>query len=205
MPGALISDGHGAARFRCWPLRSRRQVPVGDSRTVVREVLRHLEAEGLVETIQNQGPAVARPNPADADQIYEIRALLEAEAAGACAEKATPADVARLSATIDAIQEAFAAADPQGVLKGTSQFYEILFTVAGKSVAWSVVGSLNARINHLRAITIATPGRSRAADVEMRDIVAAIERRDVDGARRASTAHVRAVADLARKFLSTAG
>src|SRR5438067_10611348 len=52
---------------------------LGVSRTVVREVLRHLEAEGLVETIQNQGPAVTRPDPASAAQVYEIRALLEAE------------------------------------------------------------------------------------------------------------------------------
>ncbi len=175
---------------------------LGVSRTVVREVLRHLEAEGLVEIIPNQGPAVTRPNPADAAQIYEIRALLEAEAAGACAQSASSSDVARLSATIDSIQAAFAAGDSRGVLKGTSDFYEILFTVAGKTVAWSVVQSLNARINHLRAITIATPGRSADADVEMRNIVSAIGCRDVEAARRASTAHVQAVANLARQYLS---
>src|SRR5215510_13767336 len=61
---------------------------LGVSRTVVREVLRHLEAEGIVENIPHQGPAVARPDPAKAAQIYEIRALLEAEAARACAQRA---------------------------------------------------------------------------------------------------------------------
>ena len=64
----------------------------------ISEVLRHLEAEGLVESIPQQGPAVARPDPAKADQIYELRGLLEAEAARACAEKATPADVQSLVA-----------------------------------------------------------------------------------------------------------
>jgi len=177
---------------------------LGVSRTVVREVLRHLEAEGLVETVPGQGPAVARPNPADAAQIYELRALLEAEAAGACARRATPEDVARLSAMIDTIQDAFAAADSAAVLKRTGDFYEILFTVAGKTVAWSVVQSLNARINHLRSITISTQGRARDANTEMRDIVAAIGRGDVEGARRASTVHVEAVAALAREFLERA-
>src|SRR4051812_21706810 len=108
---------------------------LGVSRTVVREVLRHLEAEGLVETIQNQGPAVSRPDPASAAQIYEIRALLEAEAAGACAQKASSSDVARLSAAVDAIQAAFHAGNSRSVLKATTDCYEVLFTIAGKSVA----------------------------------------------------------------------
>ena len=46
------------------------------SRTVVREVLRHLESEGLVQTLPHQGPIVARPDLAQAEQIYEIRELL---------------------------------------------------------------------------------------------------------------------------------
>src|SRR5690606_14812258 len=64
------------------------------SRTVVREVLRHLETEGLVETISHQGPVVASLNADQAAQIYEIRGLLEGHAARLCASKATPQTVA---------------------------------------------------------------------------------------------------------------
>ena len=176
---------------------------LGVSRTVVREVLRHLEAEGLVESIPQQGPAVARPDPAKADQIYELRGLLEAEAARACAEKATPADVKRLSAAIDRIEQAFAQHSPRDVIKMTTAFYEILFACAGKQVAWDVVQSLNARINHLRAMTISTPGRGKAAIGEMHRILDAIRKRDADGAYRASADHVRKVAELARNALTS--
>ena len=148
------------------------------------------------------GPAVTRPDPSNAAQVYEIRALLEAEAAVACAAIATPADVAHLSQAVDTIQAAFDADNSRGVLKATTDFYEVLFKIAGKSVAWSVVQSLNARINHLRAMTIATPGRSRDAIAEMRRIVAAIQKHDGDAARQASMAHVEAVAQLARQVLS---
>src|SRR5215469_10859654 len=59
---------------------------LGVSRTVVREVLRHLETEGLVESLPNQGPIVAILDIDTAAEIYEIRALLEGDAAMACAQ-----------------------------------------------------------------------------------------------------------------------
>src|SRR5579863_5178279 len=62
---------------------------LGISRTVVREVLRHLETEGLVEIVARQGPVVARLDPTQVAEIYELRGLLEANAARACAENAT--------------------------------------------------------------------------------------------------------------------
>ncbi|MCK0198159.1 GntR family transcriptional regulator [Ancylobacter sp. 6x-1] len=176
---------------------------LGVSRSVVREVLRHLEAEGLVETIPQHGPAVARPNAAQAAQIYEIRALLEGEAAHACAGRATVQDLAELDAAIDRIDAAFRSLGARMVLKATTDFYEGLFRVAGKPVAWEVVRSLNARINHLRGMTIATPDRHAAAIGEMRDLVGAIRAGDADAARAQARRHVDVVARLAGDVLRT--
>jgi len=175
---------------------------LGVSRTVVREVLRHLETEGLVVIVPQQGPAVAKPDASQAAQVYEIRAILEAEASRAAAEKATDADVARLTkanALIQAAfsQPAFSHGASRDVLKATTDFYEILFTVAGKLVAWQVVQGLNARINHLRAMTISQPGRSADANAEMTRIIQAIARHDGEAAARASFDHVETVRILA--------
>ncbi len=175
---------------------------LGVSRSVVREVLRHLEAEGLVETIPHQGPAVTKPDPAQAAQIYEIRALLESEAARACARDASEAAIAELGGVIDEIDAAFRTGSPREVLRRTTEFYEKLFVAAGKEVAWDVVRSLNARINHLRSMTIAQTGRHADAIAEMRLLHAALMRRDGEGAYEASRAHVATVARLAGAILA---
>lgn len=174
---------------------------LGVSRTVVREALRHLEAEGFVELLPQQGLAVAKPDIGQAAQVYEIRALLEAEAARAAALVANPSDVVRLTAANTAIQAAFADGSSRDVLKATTDFYELLFAIAGKSVAWQLVQGLNARINYLRAMTISRPNRSVDANAEMLRIVEAIARKDGRAAAKASFDHVEKVKNLAMAML----
>jgi DNA-binding GntR family transcriptional regulator len=174
---------------------------LGVSRTVVREALRHLEAEGLVETLPQQGPAVAKPDIREAAQVYEIRALLEAEAARTAAQVADSSDIARLTAANTAVQKAFADGTTRDVLKATTNFYELLFTIAGKSVAWQLVQGLNARINYLRAMTISQPNRAVDANAEMTRIIEAIARRNGKAAAKASFDHIEKVKRLAMATL----
>ncbi len=111
------------------------------------------------------------------------------------------ADVERLRRANGIIKASFASNASREMLRATTDLYEILFTVAGQPVAWSVVQSLNARINRLRGLTIATSHRSSQADAEMRRIIDAIAARDADAAARASFDHVRTVATLAQDAL----
>lgn len=175
---------------------------LGVSRTVVREVLRHLETEGLVDSIPNQGPIVAVLAFETAAEIYEIRALLEGEAAMACAQYADEQTVAELADYIDEIQHAFDAQDYQAVRALTTAFYERMFIGGKKHVAWEIVQSLTARINRLRALTIASDDRGRQAVAEMRRILADIEAGNGAAAREAAIAHVDRVAEIARKLLA---
>ncbi|MBU4612746.1 GntR family transcriptional regulator [Achromobacter sp. GG226] len=174
------------------------------SRSIVREVLRHLEAEGLVESVPHQGPVVARLSADQAAQIYEIRALLEGQAARACAERADSPAIEALAALNDATQAAFAEADHQAVMLRTAAFYERLFLEAGMTVAWDVVQSLNARITRLRAMTIGSSGRRDDAAAEMARIVQALRARDGAAAQAASEDHVRRVARIAAERLAAA-
>lgn len=175
---------------------------LGVSRTIVREVLRHLETEGLVEVVARQGPIVAQLNPAQVSEIYELRGLLEANAARACAEQAPPELVKRLRDIRKKTEAAFKTEDLASVLEYTERFYETLFEAAQRTVSLGVVKTLNARINRLRALTIAMPGRSAEANREMNKMLDAIERRDGDAAFAASIAHIRRTAELALSALA---
>lgn len=175
---------------------------LGVSRTVVREVLRHLETEGLVDSIPNQGPIVAVLDFETAAEIYEIRALLEGEAAMACAQHVDERTVADLAGFIGQIQSAFEAQDHQSVRALTTAFYERMFMAGQKRVAWEIVQSLTARINRLRALTIASDDRGRQAVDEMHRILSAIQAGNAAGARAAAVAHVDRVAEIARKLLA---
>jgi DNA-binding GntR family transcriptional regulator len=66
------------------------------SRTPVREALRRLEAEGLLRFVPHQGAFVTRWSKQDAEDIFELRAMLEGHGARLAAGKATAEDVQTL-------------------------------------------------------------------------------------------------------------
>lgn len=160
------------------------------SRTVVREVLRHLETEGLVESVPQQGPIVAVIDADTTRQIYELRALLEGHAAAACALRRDEACLVSMTATLQRIEAAFETDDLNGVMEQTGIFYRTMFHAAGDTVAWGVVNSLNARINRLRVITIASSKRGSAAPGEMQRLLSAIRDHNPDAARLAAQTHI---------------
>ena len=163
---------------------------LGVSRTVVREVLRHLETEGLVQSVPQQGPVVATIDADTTRQIYELRALLEGHAAAACALRRTEADVAAMASTLQRIEAAFARVDFQAVMEQTGAFYGTMFQSAGDTVAWGVVNSLNTRINRLRLLTISSRQRGAAAPGEMHRLLSAIQAQQPEVAQAAAQAHV---------------
>ncbi|MDW5440963.1 GntR family transcriptional regulator [Polaromonas sp. SM01] len=201
MRGAIFS-GHFKPGERLVERKLCEQLDV--SRSVVREVLRHLETEGLVESVPHQGPVVASLDADRAAQIYELRALLEGHAARLCAEKASDATIQRLGELNDQIQAAFRDDDFHEVMVRTSAFYEAMFVGSGLTMAWDIVQSLNARINRLRAMTISSSGRKAEAAAEMARIVQALRQRDPQAAQEASEAHVRRVAEIAAQRLADA-
>lgn len=78
---------------------------VGVSRTPIREALRRLEADGLVSMVPNLGARVNEWSEADLDEIFELRTLLESQAVLDAATRIDEADIYRLEALADAMDE----------------------------------------------------------------------------------------------------
>lgn len=170
---------------------------LGVSRSVVREVIRVLEAEGLVESLPNRGPVVARMDWALARQVYDIRRQLEASAAEACAGVADAGVDVALAAALEEIR----AGGEARLFAATTRFYEVIFRAAGHEVAWEIVQRLNGRISRLRALTLAAADRAVPGPERMARIAAAIAARDGAAARRAVEAHLDEAARLAQRAL----
>jgi DNA-binding GntR family transcriptional regulator len=175
---------------------------LGVSRTVVREVLRHLESERLVANLPNKGPIVAMLDLHQARQIYEIRGALEGMAARLCAERRDPTIVEALNESLAAIRKSYAAKDMPGVLAATIAFYDTLFSKVDRQVAWGVVTSLTDRINHLRSMTIKTSERDIEGPAQMERIVEAIGRGDGAAAYQAAIDHVASASAIAEAVLT---
>jgi DNA-binding GntR family transcriptional regulator len=174
---------------------------LGVSRSVVREAIRYLEAEGLVETLARSGPVVAKLDWGRARQVYAIRRLLEADAAAACAAIADDKIKARLKKALRTLDDAFTDASPGRVYEATTGFYETIFTSAGHEIAWEVVQRLNGRISRLRALTLATSDRRISGPAHMARICEAICNNDPAAAAKAVSDHLTDASEIARVLL----
>lgn len=68
----------------------------GVSRTIVRAGLQALTHSHLVTIVPNRGASVSKPTPADAQEVFEARELIEPRTAREAARRATPEDIERL-------------------------------------------------------------------------------------------------------------
>lgn len=158
----------------------------GVSRTVIREALRQLESEGVIETIPNKGPIVRQLTLAEAKDLYLIRSVLEGLAARMFVANAGPGDITELRTAADETFAAYREGDPDAILATKNRFYDILFHGAGSETLSSMIGTLHARIWRWRALGLGHAKRSRSRSQEsikgLRNLVKAIERRDADEA-----------------------
>lgn len=164
------------------------QLQVG--RTPLREAIQRLAGEGLVVLRPRRGAFVAGLSLLDLQQIFEMRCVIEGYAASLAAERATPADLAAMTAALDQLDRASAAGNPQAFIDVDRAFHRALARAAHNRFLENTLGrmyNLNLRLWYLALDKI---GPMQEAVQEHRRVLDAIARRDGRQAEAAIRAHI---------------
>lgn len=161
---------------------------LGTSRVPVREALQRLADEGWVDRQPRVGARLRVPTTQDIDEIYDLRRLLEAEAVRLAARHISMAHAERLRDLITAGTAAADADDQRGVVEANSAFHNAIGQLTGNALLCQFLKLLDTRGRWL----FATVAQSRAGQSlpEHGEILAALERGDVDEAVRWTILHV---------------
>ena len=178
----------------------------GVSRTTIREVLRELAAEGLVETVPQKGAVVVALSAEEVEELYEIREVLEAHLVRRFVELASDHDLQALRTAMAALDDTVAAkAGTAALLAAKDGIYDVLLTGAGNGTLRASLARLHAQVSFLRASSMSSgPGRPAEAAAELRRLVEAIEPGDVEAAVQAMVAHVQSAASVGIQAIRSA-
>jgi DNA-binding GntR family transcriptional regulator len=167
---------------------------MGVSRPSIREALRLLEADGLVNTVPHRGPMVSTISLEEARQLYAARAVLEGYAGRECARLHDPAVVRKIGEALGRLKVALAESDMIAVLEAKTDFYAALIGGCQNAFIERMLKPLHDRITLLRITSMSQPKRVNKTLREVTAIWRAIQSGDADLAERCCVDHVKAAA-----------
>ncbi|MHA6323995.1 GntR family transcriptional regulator [Roseivivax sp. CAU 1753] len=175
---------------------------LGVSRTSLREALRELEAEGVVAQLGARGLTVVKISRRDAENIYRIRADIEALIIAQFLDKADAQSRDRAGTLCDNIIAAYESGDLMPIVDAKRALYDFVCDVADNRVAHELLSRLTLRTAQLRSQSVVRAARQRQSIEEIRALKAAILAYDGDAAALAARSHVENAARSALPFVT---
>ena len=174
-PGSRLRETELAARF-------------GISRTPVREALKRLEVQGLVNHEPHHGAIVAQLGYGVITELYAFREVMEGFAARLAAIHATPTETAVLQEMIQ--HDRSLIDNPNELARRNKLFHHQIHQSARNRFLSAVLDNLRTSLVLLSGTTLATPHRAGCSLDEHQTIVTAVAQRDPDGAEQAARLHI---------------
>jgi DNA-binding GntR family transcriptional regulator len=124
----------------------------GVSRTRIRKVLHQLAHEGMVQLERHRGASVARPSVKDAQDIFDVRRILEAGMMRRLAGSLAPRAIARLRREVGEEREAYARHDRRRAITLSGDFHLELARLTGNATLHAMLRELVARTSLIIAV-----------------------------------------------------
>jgi DNA-binding GntR family transcriptional regulator len=168
----------------------------GVSRTPIREALRRLQQDGLIDR-NERGMAVRERSPEEILDIYDTRLVLEAMAGRVAADRRTPYDLRTLRLWLDRGREV-PASDTVGMVEVNQNFHSAGWRASHNESLIDLLERLNLHLARYPGTTLSAPGRWDAARQEHQALTDAIEKRDGDAAHEIALGHFVRARDIRR-------
>ena len=161
----------------------------GISRTPLREALKVLATEGLVELLPRRGAKVTTLSRRRLEEQFRAVAMIEADAARSICHLASAAELRKLRAIHDRLIVAFEKRDAPSYYRANEQFHRALVLTAGNQVVAEIHAALVVHLHRARFLALATT-EMNASFAEAHDgIIRALEARDGQTAATEVNAH----------------
>lgn len=151
------------------------------SRTPLREALRRLERDGLVEYVQRCGVVVKAFTISDVEEIFTIRNDMVMLLLPSIVELVTEADIKHLRDILVVMDVAQEKQDCEQLAKYNLEFHSAFESISNKHRILSVIESQETYVSRFSAVTIANIVRHSKAHQEHHQIVSLLENRDLEG------------------------
>lgn len=165
MPGTRINEGLVGASL-------------GVSRTPLREAIKTLASEGLVEIVPAKGAIVRRFSEEDTRQILEVLKILEQAGARLACLRASDADIRKIAQVHKRMMALYKANNRLAYFKLNQSIHTAIVQASGNAALAQTHETLQARIKRIRFVGNETPDRWAAAVAEHEEMIEALEARD---------------------------
>ena len=176
-PGAPVNEIEIATRL-------------GTSRSPVREAVRKLSDEGLIDVLAQNGTFVSRIHRAQVEEAYIIRIALEMESVSRAAFRINAAGVDDLTDIVRAQETALARARYDEAIDRDDGFHRSIAQVSGLSMLWKVVDVSKAQMDRCRMLSLPTPGAGQQTIAQHRAILGALAAGDAEASVAAMRTHL---------------
>ena len=151
---------------------------LGVSRTPVREALRQLELEGLVNIIPNKGAYVTGISAKDIQDIYVIRSYLEGLCAKGACEYITKPQLEELDEIIYLSEFHAKKEHYDQLLELDNRFHEVLYEASNSKILDHVLSDFHHYVQRVRKVTLSSMARVNDSNAEHRAIVEVLKEKD---------------------------